>query len=86
MSAIFLNESIELNTTTTVTPAMTTVTQESSTTQTFIIPNVTVISLRERITGYCDNITSGIHVDIMYTEAGLSNGQPRYEIVGAHIR
>ena len=40
----------------------------------------------ESIRGICSNITSGIHVDIMYAISGKANGIPINEIVGAKIR
>ena len=37
-------------------------------------------------TGICWNITTGIHLDILYAETGKSNGYPIYEILGAKVR
>jgi hypothetical protein len=43
-------------------------------------------SYLDELTGICRNITSGVHIDILYAQAGLSNYQPIYNIVGARIR
>ena len=37
-------------------------------------------------TGICWNITTGIHLNIMYAETGKSNGFPIYEILGSKVR
>ena len=37
-------------------------------------------------TGICRNITSGIHLDILYAETGRSNDYPIYEILGGKVR
>lgn len=36
--------------------------------------------------GICYNITTGIHLEIMYAETGRSKGYPLLEVVGAMIR
>ena len=48
--------------------------------------NVTVTDFLSDLPGRCLNVPSGIHVDVMYTVAGLANWQPIYRIVGAKIR
>ena len=37
-------------------------------------------------TGICRNITTGIHLDILYAETGRSNDFPIYEILGSRVR
>ena len=37
-------------------------------------------------TGICRNITTGIHLHIMYAETGRSNNFPIYEVLGSRVR
>ena len=37
-------------------------------------------------TGICRNITTGIHLHIMYAETGRSNNFSIYEILGSRVR
>ena len=39
-----------------------------------------------QVIGRCPNIPTGVHVDILYATAGLSNWKPIYNIIGAKIR
>lgn len=43
-------------------------------------------SYLDDLVGRCGNIPAGIHVDIMYAEAGLAGNWPIYHIVGAKVR
>ena len=38
-----------------------------------------------QIVGRCPNIPSGIHVDVFYSETGLTDAHPIYEITGTRI-
>lgn len=64
--------------TTVATTVMTTTAANASSNSTF--------SYLSYVAGVCENVTSGINIDILYTQAGLSNYQPIYRIVGAYIR
>lgn len=44
------------------------------------------VSLLSSRQGICYNITTGIHLEIMYAETGRSKGYPLLEVVGAMIR
>lgn len=44
------------------------------------------ITFEEARRGVCFNVTSGIHLEIMYAETGQSNRFPLLEVIGASIR
>ena len=39
-----------------------------------------------QLQGRCPNIPAGIHVEVLYSEAGKANYVPIYNIIGAKIR
>jgi hypothetical protein len=83
----------DVNTTTDVTTALPSFTTTSSSLLTTELSNSSVTNAPptstytylEDLTGVCHNITTGIHIDILYAQAGLSNFQPIYMVVGARI-
>jgi len=45
-----------------------------------------MLNFLSNISGLCPSIPSGVHVNIMYTQAGLSSNKPIYTIVSAMIK
>jgi hypothetical protein len=43
-------------------------------------------SYTDQLMGHCNGIPSGVHLSVLYTEAGLSNWRPIYRIIGAQVR
>jgi len=40
----------------------------------------------DSVNGLCDNVTSGVAVDVFYAKAGQSHDTPLYMLVGAKIK
>jgi len=71
--------------TTTVPPSTTTTTNDVTSNTTDFTVTPPTVNHTYSYAGRCPDMPTGVDVNILYTEAGLTNSRPIYMIVGAHI-